>query len=220
MLVKVTQKPGSEGLCGAPPTLPRGDEGRPGGRLYSQVGDARRLHLREGGPVGAEGGRAVNQRAVLSQALGRASAVVSHEPDTPGHGARAPPPTHPRARPGPAPAAGRLGLPRINGPQRAQKHVSGQLVPTVGRGRSSGSCSLCSALRAPAGLQGTHWTWPSRPEPAFALVHSRQWPCCSCLKRGVSACPASFLLGASSRKPSLPPQAVPGAATSPYNTVS
>lgn len=104
MLVKVTQKPGSEGLCGAPPTLPRGDEGRPGGRLYSQVGDARRLHLREGGPVGAEGGRAVNQRAVLSQALGRASAVVSHEPDTPGHpGTRGPRPSpHPpqsQARP-------------------------------------------------------------------------------------------------------------------------
>ena len=173
MLVKVTQKPGSEGLCGAPPTLPRGDEGRPGGRLYSQVGDARRLHLREGGRVGAEGGRALNPPGRRGRAPGRASAVVSHEPDTPGHpGTRGPrpSPTHPRARPGPAPAAGRLGLPRINGPQRAQKHVSGQLVPTVGRGRSSGSCL---ALLGAAGPHGPPGHTLDLALPARACLRSR-----------------------------------------------
>lgn len=42
-----------------------------GQRRHSQVRDARRLHLRQGGPVGPEGRRAVDQCAVLSQALGR-----------------------------------------------------------------------------------------------------------------------------------------------------
>lgn len=42
----------------------------PGQGLYSQVRDTGGLHLGEGGPVGAEGGRAVDQRTVLGQALG------------------------------------------------------------------------------------------------------------------------------------------------------
>lgn len=55
---RLAQNPRGAGLCG----LEWG--------LYLQVWDAGRLHLGQGGPVGAEGGRAVDQCTVLGQALG------------------------------------------------------------------------------------------------------------------------------------------------------
>lgn len=81
----------SEGFSqGAQHIIPRVSEGQTPAALYSQVRDAWRLHLREGSPVGAEGGRAVNQRAVLSQALGRrdAESVSPGPPHPPSANAR------------------------------------------------------------------------------------------------------------------------------------
>lgn len=61
----------SPGFSGSPIQDPEQPRGKPRQGFYSQVRDAWRFHLREGCPVGAEGGRAVNQRAVLSQTLCR-----------------------------------------------------------------------------------------------------------------------------------------------------
>ena len=80
-------------------------------RLYSQVRDAGWLHLREGGPVGTEGGRAVDKRAVLSQALSGGRAVHECGNNTECQPrARTPCPGCRQARPAVDTAMGPLGL--------------------------------------------------------------------------------------------------------------
>lgn len=207
--------------------------GEPRRGLYSQVRDARRLHLGERGPVGAEGGRAVDQRAVLRQALhsgdvqpqlrrgaGRSRPSTPHPPSA---GARGRPHTRtwdqagPRPRPRgdqafwgrararPGPCLFLTGTHRVHGAR------------SLGPPGSALCCSTSELLKRPPNCH-------CPPEPACAPHCSpgrvRQgWqataPHCSSKPRGVLAQetwlppPPPGTLGASRPGASPPPGSLP-----------